>query len=268
MNVEVAACLILKNINLEINKGETVLILGPNGHGKSTLLKTIMHHYDTKIVDGQIFIDETDATEFETDQIARAGIYLANQYPVEIPGVSMLELIRTEIQKSDEKVSVMKLYQLLNKRMAELNMSNDLLNRSINENFSGGERKKSEILQMQVLNPDFILLDEIDSGLDVDAVSVISEALNKEKANGKAIIYVSHNDKLLANLIPDKVVLIVNGEIVKIGDNSLAQEINELGYAEYAKKHNINIVKEESKEFEDTDYLKDTIKGYTCSGKH
>lgn len=264
LDVEIANTLILKKINLTINKGEIVLILGPNGHGKSTLLKTIMHHYDTKIVDGNIFFDNLDTNSWTTDKIAKNGVYLANQYPVEIPGVNMLELIRTEIQKNDEKVSVLKLYKELNSRMVELNMSEELLKRSINENFSGGERKKSEILQMQILNPDFILLDEIDSGLDVDAVNSIAKALQKEKENGKAIIYISHNDKLLMDLVPDKVVVLVNGEIKEVGDASLAKEINEIGYVEYAKEKGWNITKDKNED----EFLKGTILGYACNGKH
>lgn len=269
LQVEVAGHLILENINLEMHRGDVVLILGPNGHGKSTLLKTLMHHYDTKIVGGDIFIDEDNATNWETDEVARAGMYLASQYPVEIPGVSLLELIRTELQHNDQKVSVLKLYQMLNQKMKDLNMSQDLLNRSVNENFSGGERKKNEILQMQVLNPDFILLDEIDSGLDVDAVTLISNALQKERELNKAIIYVSHNDKLLANLVPNKVVLIMNGKIVQIGDYSLAQEVNSLGYDGYAKKHGLVLKTEDSADalLENADMLKDTLKGYSCGGK-
>lgn len=269
LQVEVAGRLILEDLNLEVHRGDVVLILGPNGHGKSTLLKTLMHHYDTKIVGGDIYVDDQVATEWETDQIARSGMYLASQYPVEIPGVSLLELIRTELQHNEQKVSVLKLYQMLNQKMRDLNMSQELLNRSVNENFSGGERKKNEILQMQVLNPDFILLDEIDSGLDVDAVNLISNALQKEREQNKAIIYVSHNDKLLANLVPNKVVLIMNGKIIQVGDYSLAQEVNALGYDGYAKKYGLTLKNQDATEalLDNSDMLKDTLKGYTCGGK-
>ncbi|GAA5414680.1 Fe-S cluster assembly ATPase SufC [Ureaplasma ceti] len=263
LNVEIENRLILHDLNLTINKGETVLILGPNGHGKSTLLKTIMHHYSTKITGGHIYFDEHNTNEWTTDKIANYGVYLSNQYPIDIPGVNMLELIRTEIQKNDEKVSVLKLYKELNKRMNKLNMSEELLKRSINENFSGGERKKSEILQMQVLNPDFILLDEIDSGLDVDAVNVIADALIEEKKNGKAILYISHNDKLLSELVPDKVIVLINGTIKEVGGAELADEINSIGYLEYAKKKGWDIAKDKS----DDDFLKGTLSGYACSGK-
>lgn len=256
---------ILEDINLEINAGETVLIVGPNGHGKSTLLKAILKHYDTTISNGKIYIDNEDVTDLETDQIAQKGIYLASQHPVEIPGLNMLDLIRTEADQ-ENKISVMKLYQILNQKMKDLKMNNELLKRSINENFSGGERKKNEILQMEIINPDFIFLDEIDSGLDVDALQVISQALLKQKEQKKAIVYISHNNKLLETLIPDKVVLLINGKIAKIGDKSLADQINAEGYEKIAKALNIKLKNTENKDlmFSKEDDLAATLKGFTC----
>ena len=169
--------------------------MGPNGHGKSTLLKSIMKHYDTTISQGEIKLDGEIINDLTTDEIARKGIYFAMQYPVEIPGLGMLELLRNEASKDENKVSVIELYKIVSKKLKDLNMNPDLLNRNINENFSGGERKKNEILQMQVINPKYIMLDEIDSGLDIDAIDTINQVLSQEKANNKTIIYISHNTK-------------------------------------------------------------------------
>lgn len=266
LSVKIEEETILSNINLEINKGDTVLIVGPNGHGKSTLLKSVLKHYDTEISGGKIIIDNEVVNELSTDEIAQKGIYLASQYPVEIPGLNMLDLIRTEINQ-DQRVSMTSLYQILNKKMKSLKMNNDLLKRSINENFSGGERKKNEILQMEIINPDFIFLDEIDSGLDVDAIHSISESLINQQKQNKAIVYISHNDKLLLNLIPNKVVVMMNGTIVKTGNFELAKQINQNGYEWLAKELGIElkINNEESFDFDDT--LSQTLKGFSCGTK-
>lgn len=260
VNVEINKNQILKNINFTIEKNDVVLILGPNGHGKSTLLKAIMRHYDTNITNGNIIINGKNTNNWTTDMIAKEGVYLTMQYPIEIPGLGMLELIRNEASKNDEKLNIMDLYRLVNKRMKNLHMNPELINRNINENFSGGERKKSEILQMQILNPEYILLDEIDSGLDVDAINVITNSLLEEKNKGKSIIYISHDNKLFNVLKPNKTILIINGEIVKIGGFELAEEIYKIGYANYAKQHNIKL-----DEIED-DFLKNTNKGFACGG--
>lgn len=261
VNIEITGKTILKNINLEIEPGDVVAILGPNGHGKSTLLKGIMHHYDTRISNGSILIDDILINSFSTDKIAQLGVYLAMQNPVEIPGLGMLELLRNEASYNDEKISVMQLYKLLNQKMKNLNMSAELLNRNINENFSGGERKKNEILQMQILDPKYILLDEIDSGLDVDAISCINNVLLEQKSLNKAIMYISHNDNLHKALQPNKVVVIMNGEIVAAGDYELAKYINQIGYQAYATQNGIELLNINEDEF-----LKQTNKGYNCGG--
>ncbi|MBU3830881.1 MAG: Fe-S cluster assembly ATPase SufC [Candidatus Ureaplasma intestinipullorum] len=261
-NVEIGSKKILNNINLEIKKGDVVAILGPNGHGKSTLLKSILKHYDTTISSGKIFIDNLDVTNSTTDEIAKNGIYYACQHPIEIPGLKTIELLRNELEIKNKKISIIDLYKNVNKNMENLSLKPEILERSINENFSGGERKKTEILQMQVINPDFIFLDEIDSGLDIDAVNSISNVLIEQKNNNKTIVFITHNEQLLNNLKPNKVILIMNGEIVKISDISLAHEINNYGYEEIAKKLDISIFKENDDEF-----LKNTLKEYKCHGK-
>lgn len=263
LSVDIDNKQILKNINLEINRGDVVAILGPNGHGKSTLLKSIMKHFDTNITSGKIMIDDNDVTNFSTDQIARNGIYFASQHPVEIPGLKMIELLRNELEQKDEKVSIISLYKKIHKNMESLNLKPDLLDRSINDNFSGGERKKSEILQLQLINPDFIFLDEIDSGLDIDAVNTISDVLVNEKNFNKAIVFITHNEHLLYKLNPNKVILIMNGTIVQNGDLSLAKDINTFGYDKIAQKLNIEILNIEN----NNDFLKETVKKYKCHGK-
>lgn len=267
LGVEINHKPILKNINLEIDDGDVVAIMGPNGHGKSTLLKSIMKHYDTTISHGEIKLDEEIINDLTTDEIARKGIYFAMQYPVEIPGLGMLELLRNEASKDENKVSVIELYKIVSKKLKDLNMNPDLLNRNINENFSGGERKKNEILQMQVIDPKYIMLDEIDSGLDIDAIDTINQVLSQEKANNKTIIYISHDNKLHSILKPNKVVLIINGEIVEIGDYTLAQEINKIGYQNYAKSKGYKI-NENQIENDDSFDLKATNKGFSCNGKN
>lgn len=261
LNVEINGKQILKNINFEINQGDTILILGPNGHGKSTLLKAIMKHYDTKISSGKIIIDDKIANDWSTDQIANAGVYFAMQYPIEIPGLSTIELYRNEASKDNQKINIVDLYKLINQKMKNLDLNSELLNRNINENFSGGERKKNEILQMQILNPNYILLDEIDSGLDVDAIDLIGKVLVEEQNKNKAIVYISHDNKLFNTLKPNKVILIMNGEIVEIGSFSLAQEIYSIGYSKYAKNKGINLNNEEN------DVLKQGTKDFFCGTK-
>lgn len=261
VNIEIANKIILHDININIEKGDVVAILGPNGHGKSTLLKAIMNHYDTNIVSGDIIIDGTKTNDLTTDKIARLGVYLAMQSPVEIPGLGMLELLRNEASQNDEKISIIQLYKLLHQKMQDLNMNHELLNRNINENFSGGERKKNEILQMQILNPEYILLDEIDSGLDVDAINSINQVLLAQKQANKTIIYISHDDKLHSALQPNKVVLMINGRIAEVGNYELAKQINQLGYKVYAKQKGLELL-----EMNEDEFLKQTNKGYNCGG--
>lgn len=261
---------ILKNINLTINKGETVLIVGPNGHGKSTLLKAIMNHYDTQITNGEILIDNVNVNDLDTSERAKMGLYLASQYPIEIPGVNMLEFLRAMLSSynNDQKVEILDLYTKINKNIKKLKMNPDLLSRNLNENFSGGERKKNEILQCLILNPDFILLDEIDSGLDIDSLNIISENL-KEMQHDKTIVYISHNNKLFNDIVPDKVVLIVNGQIVTIGDKELAYRIDREGYGWIEKEYNISIIKDnKTKDVFDNDDFLNEMKGFSCNGSH
>ncbi len=269
LSVFIANKPILKDINLTINKGETVLIVGPNGHGKSTLLKAIMNHYDIEIKEGEILIDEQNVNNLDTSQRAKHGLYLASQFPVEIPGVNMLEFLRAMLASHyDTKIDVVQLYGMVHKHLKELQMSPDLLKRNLNENFSGGERKKNEILQCLILNPDFVLLDEIDSNLDVDSLNVIAKSL-KQMQHDKAIVYISHNNKLFNEIVPDKVVLMVNGQIVTVGDKDLAIRIDKEGYGWIEQEYGIQIMDnlDQDDPFDNSDILSE-LKGFSCNGKH
>lgn len=263
LSVKIDNKTILHDLNLEINDQDVVLLIGPNGHGKSTLLKTIMRHYSTNIVTGSILINNHKINDIDTDKIAKMGVYLVPQYPIEIPGLQLMELLRNEASNTKDKhISVIELYKEVDNKIKSLNLQQDLLKRSVNENFSGGERKKTEILQMQIINPKYIMLDEIDSGLDIDAINTINEILISEKNKGKTIIFISHDEKMLDALKPNKVVLIINGKIIEIGGLELAKKINEIGYKEYALSKGIDIDLNNS-----DDFLKSTNKGFNCGSK-
>jgi len=203
---------ILKNVNLVIKKGETHVIMGPNGSGKSTLVNTIMSNPKYEITSGKIFFEGEDVTEMAADERARRGIFMSFQSPIEVPGISVENFIRTSKSAVDGKpVSVLRFNMDLSKKMRDLQMKAEYAGRYMNYGFSGGEKKKTEILQMQVLNPKLAMLDETDSGLDVDAVS-------------------THHKEIIHNVIPDYVHVIMDGRIVKEGDFSLIQRIEEEGY--------------------------------------
>ncbi|MCV3743510.1 Fe-S cluster assembly ATPase SufC [Ureaplasma sp. ES3154-GEN] len=241
---------ILSDINLTINQGDVIAIMGPNGHGKSTLFKAIMKHYSLSYDMGDILFDDVSINDYETNDIAQQKVFLATQNPIEIPGLAMLDFYRTLVSnyENNENLNVLDLYSKLNEKMKVLSLDSSLLQRSFNDNFSGGEKKKNEILQLAVLNPDFIFLDEIDSGLDVDALKMISNILQEQRVLNKAICYISHNNGLVNLIPPTKVLLMINGQIVQVGDMSLAQRILSEGYAWVEKELGITISKQKSKD--------------------
>ena len=227
---------ILKGLNLNINKGEIHVIMGPNGAGKSTLANCIFNNPEYKKVNGEIVFEGENINDLSTDKIAQKGVFMSFQSPVEIPGISCTNFLKTAKNKIDNKpVKIFEFKNTIQKYVEELNMNPKLVDRNLNVGFSGGEKKKNEILQMLVLNPKLSILDETDSGLDVDAVRTVSKGIEMYKNSENAVLIITHNMKILENLKVDFVHILIDGKIVKTGDASLAKEIEENGYEKYKK---------------------------------
>mgnify|MGYP004473703799 FL=1 len=225
---------ILKGLNLKINKGETHVIMGPNGAGKSTTANVILNNPEYKKTSGEILFEGENINEESTDKIAKKGIFMSFQSPVEIPGISTFNFLKYAKNKVTEKpVKVFEFKDQVKNYMEELSMNPKLVERNLNVGFSGGEKKKNEILQMLVLNPKLAILDETDSGLDVDAVRTVSKGIEMYKNEENAVLIITHNTRILENLKVDYVHILVDGKIVKTGDASLAQEIEVNGYSQY-----------------------------------
>lgn len=225
---------ILKGINLKINKGEIHVIMGPNGSGKTTTANAILNNPMYVKEKGSIIFEEEDITNLKTDEIARKGIFMSFQLPEEIPGISVTNFLKYAKNKVTGKpVKIFEFRDELKKYMENLNMDSKNMERSLNVGFSGGEKKKNEILQMLVLNPKLAILDETDSGLDVDAIKTVSKGIEMFKNNENSILIITHNTKILSSLKVDYVHVLVNGKIVKTGGQELAREIEENGYAQY-----------------------------------
>jgi Fe-S cluster assembly ATP-binding protein len=222
---------ILKGLNLEVTKGEVHAIMGPNGAGKSTLANTLMGHPKYSIVDGEIIFESENINELSPDERAKRGIFLSFQYPEEISGITVENFLRAaKAAVTGKPQRVISFQKLLKEKMKLLDMKQEYAGRYLNEGFSGGEKKKNEILQMAILEPKLAILDETDSGLDVDAVRIVAEGVNKIKNEETAIIVITHHNKILDYLKPDFVHILIDGRIVKSGDMSLAREIEENGY--------------------------------------
>lgn len=225
---------ILKGINLEIRKGEVHVIMGPNGSGKSTLTKVLMDHPDYEVTDGEIYFEGEDISELSTDKRAKLGMFLSFQNPEEIEGVSVDNFIRTaQINLTGEKPQLLNFRRELKKQLEELGFKADYANRYVNVGFSGGEKKKNEILQMKMMDPKFVMLDETDSGLDVDATKTVSKEVDKFLNKEKSALIITHHSSILESIVPDKVHVIIDGKIVKSGDSSLIQEIEKYGYQKF-----------------------------------
>ena len=225
---------ILKGINLNINKGEIHVIMGPNGSGKTTTANAILNNPSYEKIKGDILFEGESINTLKTDEIARKGIFMSFQLPEEIPGVSVTNFLKYAKNKVTGKpVKIFEFKDDLQKYMEELNMNPQNMERSLNVGFSGGEKKKNEILQMLVLNPKLAILDETDSGLDVDAIKTVSKGIEMFKNNDNAILIITHNTKILHSLKVDYVHVLVNGKIVKTGGQELASEIEENGYSMY-----------------------------------
>jgi len=225
---------ILKGIDLNIKKGEIHVIMGPNGSGKTTTANAILNNPEYTKTEGTITFDGEDITKTRTDEIARKGIFMSFQLPEEIPGVSVTNFLKYAKNKiTGQPVKIFQFKDELKKYMEELNMNSKNMERSLNVGFSGGEKKKNEILQMLVLNPKLAILDETDSGLDVDAIKTVSKGIEMFKDENNAVLIITHNTKILHSLKVDYVHVLVNGKIVKTGTQELATEIEENGYAQY-----------------------------------
>lgn len=225
---------ILKGINLKLNKGEIHVIMGPNGSGKTTTANAILNNPIYKKEKGSIYFEGEDITNLKTDEIARKGIFMSFQLPEEIPGVSVTNFLKYAKNKVTGKpIKIFEFKDELKKYMEELNMNSNNMERSLNVGFSGGEKKKNEILQMLVLDPKLAILDETDSGLDVDAIKTVSKGIEMFKNDENSVLIITHNTKILHSLKVDYVHILVDGKIVKTGSQELAKEIEENGYAQY-----------------------------------
>ena len=224
---------ILKGLSLEIPKGEVHAIMGPNGSGKSTLSKVLAGHDDYEVTAGSAKMDGEDLFELEVDERSREGLFLAFQYPAEVPGVSNANFLRAARQArlpKGEEIDAVKFYHEMYEKMDVLEMDRKFTARAVNEGFSGGEKKRNEILQMMMLDPKYCLLDETDSGLDIDALKVVAKGVNEMRSPDRGFLVITHYQRLLDYIEPDYVHVMSDGKIVKSGDKSLALELEESGY--------------------------------------
>ena len=226
---------ILKGINLEIKAGEVHAIMGPNGSGKSTLPQVLAGNEAFEVTEGEITLNGDNLLELETEERAREGIFLAFQYPVEIPGVNNIYLLKAALNairahRGEPPLDAVEFLQVVRQRMQLVKMEEGLLNRSVNEGFSGGEKKRNEIFQMAVLEPRLAILDETDSGLDIDALKTVAEGVNTLRNESRAIVLVTHYQRLLNYIVPDYVHVLSDGKIIKSGGRDLAVDLEEKGY--------------------------------------
>ena len=228
---------ILRGVDLTVNSNETHAIMGPNGSGKSTLAYSIAGHPKYTVTSGQVLLDGEDVLEMAVDERARAGLFLAMQYPVEVPGVSVANFLRTAKTAIDgEAPKVRTWVKDVNAAMDRVHLDSTFAQRSVNEGFSGGEKKRAEIVQLELLNPKFAVLDETDSGLDVDALRVVSEGVNRYRANGDTgVLLITHYTRILNHIKPDRVHVFDGGRVVESGGPELADELERNGYERFTK---------------------------------
>ena len=226
---------ILKGIDLSVNAGEVHAIMGPNGSGKSTLASVLAGRDGYDVTGGEVLLQDRDLLDLAPEERAREGVFLAFQYPVEIPGVNSAYFLRSavnEIRKhrGEEELDAMNFLKAVKAKMKELGLSEDFLKRPVNAGFSGGEKKRNEILQMAMLNPKLAVLDETDSGLDIDALRIVADGVNRLKGTDNAQVVITHYQRLLDYIVPDFVHVLYDGRIIKSGDKTLAHELEEKGY--------------------------------------
>tara|TARA_Y100000589_G_C27170133_1_gene636311 strand:+ start:1154 stop:1897 length:744 start_codon:yes stop_codon:yes gene_type:complete len=235
LNAGIESGSILKGINLEVKAGEVHAIMGPNGSGKSTLASVIAGKEDYEVTEGEINFEEDDLLDLSPEERASKGVFLSFQYPIEIPGISVSNFIKTSINEKRkanglEPMPAPKLLKMMREKMDLLSIQEGYLSRNMNEGFSGGEKKRNEIFQMAMLEPKLAILDETDSGLDIDALRIVANGVNKLKTNENATIVITHYQRLLDYIVPDYVHVLHNGKIIKSGDATLAHELEEKGY--------------------------------------
>ena len=249
LHVKIEDLEILKGVDLTIENKEMVALLGPNGHGKSTLLGAIMGNPRYEVTEGEIYFNGEDVLKMSVDERSRKSIFLAFQNPCEIPGVINADFFKSAMNAhSDKKISLYKFYKELENATKEVKMPFDLVNRTLNEGFSGGEKKRNEILQMKLLNPTLAMLDEIDSGLDVDAINIVSESINKQfSEKDTSFLVISHYARLFDLIKPTVAYVMINGKIVLKGDESLIKRIDKEGYTWIKNELNIEIEKTDKK---------------------
>jgi Fe-S cluster assembly ATP-binding protein len=240
LHAEVEGTPILKGVNLTMYEGEVHSIMGPNGSGKSTLASILAGKDDYEVTEGQVKFLGQDLLDMEPDERALAGLFLAFQYPVEIPGVGNTQFLKAAINaqrqnEGKEEIDSMEFIKLAREKCDLVNINQDMLKRSVNEGFSGGEKKRFEIFQLALLEPRLAVLDETDSGLDIDALKIVSDGVNKMRSDQRGFLVITHYQRLLNYIVPDQVHVLVNGQVVKSGDKNLALELEEKGYAEIAQ---------------------------------
>ncbi|NRG18891.1 Fe-S cluster assembly ATPase SufC [Rhizobiales bacterium] len=229
---------ILRGVNLTVKPGEVHAIMGPNGSGKSTLSYILAGKDDYEVTEGDILFNGESMLEMEPDERAAAGLFLAFQYPIEIPGVATMTFLKTALNaqrkaRGEDELSTPAFMKQVKEKAAELNITMDMLKRPLNVGFSGGEKKRSEILQMSLLEPKLCVMDETDSGLDIDALKIVAEGVNRLRSPDRAMVVITHYQRLLDHIVPDVVHVLSRGKIVKTGGKELALELEKNGYADY-----------------------------------
>ncbi len=233
LHVSVEGHEILRGMNLEVPKGQVHAIMGPNGSGKSTLAKAIAGHHDYEVTEGAVYLDGVNLLEMSVDERSRAGFFLAFQYPREIPGVSNANFLRAARQArlpKGQEIDAVAFYREMYAKMDGLGMDRKFTGRSVNEGFSGGEKKRNEILQMMMLEPQYAILDETDSGLDIDALKIVAHGVNSMRSADRSFLVITHYQRLLDYIVPDVVHVLFNGRIIHTGGKELALELEEKGY--------------------------------------
>jgi Fe-S cluster assembly ATP-binding protein len=231
LQVEIDGQEIVKGLDLEVNKGEIHAIMGPNGSGKSTLANVLMGHPRYEVTEGSITFQGEDVFELEPDERAKLGMFLAFQYPSEVPGVSVANFLRTAVNSvREEELNPMEMYRLLQEKMSIMQMDPKFAERYLNEGFSGGEKKRNEILQMLMLDPKLAIMDETDSGLDIDALQVVAKGVNEMKGPEFSAVIITHYQRILRYIEPDRVHVMLDGRLVTSGGKELADDLEEKGY--------------------------------------